>query len=184
MWGVSSSYYVGLINKNKDGFFEMNEPIYITGIEMSFISRLLERSGINIKKDFIYACSDSFKPILYSIDTNWSGPFSDKYEDYYREAIPFFEIREEQYPLICDEEERDGLKIGVIEEKIKCTSSENFKKFNEINTSHKNIREIMKQDSYYKNNNSDSFVEDVISNYLKIVEWIKSKKDIYVYCDY
>lgn len=181
---MSSSYYVGIINKNKNGFYEINKPIYITGIEMSFVSTLLERSGINIEEDFVYACSDSFKPVLYSIDTNWDGPFSDKYMDCYCESIPFFKIRKEQYPLICDEEERNGLKIGIIENEIKCTSSENLKKFKEINTSHETIREIMKDDSYYQNNNSDDFVEEVISHYLKIREWIKSKREVYVYCDY
>lgn len=178
---MSSAFYVGTIEKNKDGIFEVNEPVYITGITMSFVSSLLEESGVDVYNDFTYAAGESIKPTIYSIDNDWDGPISDKYMDCYLEGVPFFNLKKEQYPLICDRKERNGIRIGILEEEIIYSKFENFK---EINTGFENVRNIMKHDDYYLNNNSDDMVEDVISTYLKIVDWIKEKRKIYVYLDY
>lgn len=176
---MSSTYYIGTYEKDIDGYHRINKPIFLTGITASFLEDLLEASNIDTYEDFT-RCStaDMVKPLFYTIDKTWIGELNPKYEDCYIDGIAMDKLPDTYYPLICDRIEHNGLTLFIKEEVIQ---EPNYNNFNSLTINKNTVVGYIKDNNYFRNNNSDFILNELSNTYNIIVSWIKENKAIYWY---
>lgn len=175
---MSSTYFIGTYGKNSNENYYINKPIMLTRIMFSFLDDILNMSGIDVYEDFLFFSEN--KPFFYKINSSLLGKLDEEYEDYIEE-IRFSNISNEMYPLICDCVERCGYKFFVRKDDDKLFDYSNFNKLEITDTL---TRLYMSKNSYYVNNNKDFMVNELMSVYNEISDWIESNQSIYVYADY
>lgn len=179
---MSDIYYLGTYNKNTNGYYEINKPIKLTGITANFIRDLLDKSNINEYEHFTHCdTTEVHKPLFYTIDKEWSGPLDEKYEDCYECGVNMENIGSSKYPLICDGVERDGEAYYI---KTNNILEQDYSDFKKLDITKDTISNYVKDNKYYKNNNDDWIMEELIEIYNKIALWINNNEKIYWYHNY
>lgn len=173
---MSSTYFIGTYEKGTGGDYFINKPITLTGISFSFLQDILENSCIDIYNDFLFFSDNNL--FFYTIDSSWSGPLNEKYEDCYIDDIDLDEIPSEMYPLICDGVERDGYKFFIRKDEDKPFDYSNFKK---LTLTNETTRLYISENDYYYNNHEDIFIEELMKAYNVIARWIENNQPIYLY---
>lgn len=182
---MSNAYYVGIYRKRKDGIYEVDKPIDITGTTKIALSYVLECCCIDMERNFSYCCTDDRHNPLFYKEEKWymSLPEWEKESIMDIEAMQYMDEMgtrdSSKYPLICDGTYRDGVAYFIVENLVIKPNYINFKdKFK----SKGDFKSYLSGDIEYSQFvNNLQLLDNLWDNYSNIAKWIKNNEYIYLY---
>lgn len=174
---MSSMYYIGSFEKNKDNIFLINKPLSITGNTCWLLEDVLNYCGVDAQNNFVHCETDDwFKPLFWKETAEFKNmkPYELEYDEDDYKTVEDMEFL--NYPLICDGVERNGVSYYIDESMVKNHDYSNFKdKFN-------NYEEFktfcLSQKDY---NHNDVLIKSVYEAFKSIKKCILKNKMIYFY---